>query len=877
MDSADSLATRSDLPEHTIFKSLQSHQDRLKKKLSYQPIDLEFENKTPAVTRIALKQLEQILREILATVNIDDDLRLKSMSKANNTLKSLCSALESVVNSDLFPLDSKNWAHPHDQYPRLMTLVNVLESQSWDFDLISGAQVGSRTLFKVKSDDMVGKLDTAANEFNTCVRNIYQRPLQEIEPTRKLSYNVDGIEKARGLINSLRNSLEKLLCCLSQNKKCQGTHQVMVQLSDSSIESRTNFPLFLSRCSSNVWLETQLESPPSGNDQDWETYQDVCAMIQESDSDRGILFIATKDEDKDEDLYLFNPVSTRTRSASYPLKKPTTTLSDLLDDHAFYEGPRNRWLETKNPFCEQQKRSLAAKLILGLGHIWASRYILKSWNPGEVYFLTNLDGICLPDIPYALCDVADNEGFDESTRFSDEQMLAKVLMEIEYGSPKKISSPAELQIIINQCLTDDLRRRDYIDVVQDLLDFHRDTKRLARRINAMENDYSTLARMVIAQRLADRIINISQQDRTARDKRFSNPRYNALCISPLDISHDSPELHNLTVRADKQDSSREDNSLQESMQWFQGLSKLAYVLEMKWHKLDDVALKIKIAILDTGLDEKYRNKHPQEQFHDFLSPTERSCQDLAGHGTQMYQVLRRVYSEAEIYVGRVFETCAANLETANLMAQAIDYAVNVWDVDIIAMPSGFENDHRGMLNQMTKSISNDKPVLFFAAAANSSNMKRVAFPARLHRRLRVISMFSTTAKNKPTPDFHPAPDKKSLFNLAIFGEHVVVNKAKISGTSVSTIIGAGLAGRLLAFAHNPVNSGKILHVEYLRDTEGMSTVLKSMAIHENGYDCILPEKLLDGYYDRGAEDYSERLVDYVCGRIGSALDRALHH
>ncbi|KAI1439763.1 peptidase S8/S53 domain-containing protein [Annulohypoxylon stygium] len=433
-------------------------------------------------------------------------------------------------------------------------------------------------------------------------------------------------------------------------------------------------------------------------------------------------------------------------------------------------------------------------------------------------------------------------------------------MEIEYGSQKKISSPAELQIIINQCLTDDLRRQDYIDVVQDLLNFHGDAKKLARRINALEKDHSTIARMIIAQRLADRITDIPLPDRTTRGKRFSRSKYETFPIPASSVSHNS-----------SQDSSCQDKYLQESMQWFQGLSKLACVLEMKGYKHDTVPPKIKITILDTGLDEKYRNKHPHGQYYDFISPTESSCQDLASHGTQMYQVLQKVYSEAEIYVGRVFETCEASAETADLMTQAIDHAATVWGVDIIVMPSGFENDHKGMLKKITKSTCNDKPVLFFAAAANSSNMKRVAFPARLYKRFRVISMFSTTAKNKPTPDFHPAPNKCCPFNLVIFGEHVVMDKAKLSGTSVSTIIGAGLAGRLLAFSHHPVNVGKILHLEDLRDTQGMSTVLKSMAIHENGYDCILPEKLLDGFDDSGAEDDPEILVDYVRRRIGSAL------
>ncbi|KAI1086178.1 hypothetical protein F5B19DRAFT_480199 [Rostrohypoxylon terebratum] len=851
----DNIITQSKFPEHILFKALKSHQSRLRKILRYQPIPSNSDDWSSAITRIALKQLEQVLRTTLAIEIEIDDLKLTEMLDLNKLLQSLCSLLESVVNIDLLCLNGGNWAPCHNKYPKLMTLVNVLSSQNWEFDLIAGTEVGSKTLFKVNSDDLVAKIDAAANEFNTSVQNSYLSPLQETEPTTNISQDVGDIEKAREFVGRSKVSLKTLLESLSKPTKCQGAHQLMVQLADSSVESRIDLHLFMSRCSSNVWLETQLESLPSGDNQDWEIHDDVCAMVQESDIDRGILFLATKDQD--DDLYLFNPISSRTRSPSYPSKKPTTTLSDLLDHHAFHEGPRNIWIKTKNPFCEQEKRSLAAKLVLGLGYMWGSGYILKSWSPDGVYFLTDVNGVCLRDTPYALCVLEDKETLGESSPFSSEQILAKVLMEIEYGSMKKISSPAELQIAINECLTDDLRRQDYIAEVQNLLNFHRDAKKLSRRINALYSDYSTIARMIIARRLADRI---RDTPRITKGKNISSCKYDTLSTSPSGIPHSD------------RDSSCPHKGSQDSAQWFQGLSKLSHALEMKGYKHDDIAPKIKIAILDTGLDEKYRNNHSRERYNDFVSPAETSYHDPVGHGTQMYQVLRRVYSEAEIYIGRVFETCQATAETADLMTEAIDYAVRCWDVDIIAMPSGFDSDHRGMLKKIIRSTGNEKSVLFFAAAANYSNMKRVAFPARLHRRLKVISMFSTTAKNKPTPDFHPAPDKECRFNLAIFGEHVFVNQTRMSGTSVSTMIGAGLAGRLLAFSHHPNNSNKISHVEDLRAIEGMSAVLKSMAIEENGYDCILPEKLLDGCYDRDVEDHPERLIDYVCSRIGNALD-----
>lgn len=179
----DTIPTQSEFPEHIIFEAFQSEQRRLRKMLRYQPQPSKLDDGAYGITRMALKQLEQDLRETLRIEIEVDDLKLTAMSNANDLLKSLYTMLESVVNIDLLPPNWENWAHHRDQYPRLITLVNVLKSQSWDFDLVLGAQVDKRTLFKVKSDDMVGKLDTAANQFNTCVGNIYQRPLQEIEPT----------------------------------------------------------------------------------------------------------------------------------------------------------------------------------------------------------------------------------------------------------------------------------------------------------------------------------------------------------------------------------------------------------------------------------------------------------------------------------------------------------------------------------------------------------------------------------------------------------------------------------------------------------------------------------------------------------------------
>lgn len=206
--------------------------------------------------------------------------------------------------------------------------------------------------------------------------------------------------------------------------------------------------------------------------------------------------------------------------------------------------------------------------------------------------------------------------------------------------------------------------------------------------------------------------------------------------------------------------------------------------------------------------------------------------------------------------------------------QAINHAVNIeeWGVDIVAIPSGFKDYHPGIFDAISNAndAKNKKPVLIFAAPANWGNRDEVAFPARLYWMHKVISMFSTTSQNKPTPSFNPAPIQTARHNLAIFGEQVVIpTEEPLDGTSVSTMIGAGLAGRILSFAHQPDNAGRIPSLSRLRRVEGMSRVFKFMSVPENGYDCVWPERLLPRDVQKSD---AGRVVARVCEAIRTELE-----
>lgn len=68
--------------------------------------------------------------------------------------------------------------------------------------------------------------------------------------------------------------------------------------------------------------------------------------------------------------------------------------------------------------------------------------------------------------------------------------------------------------------------------------------------------------------------------------------------------------------------------------------------------------RIKIAVLDTGFDPQDRDL---ENIHyiDCIEP-ERPMTDRTGHGTNLVNLVLRVYPDAEVFIARIFETDKAN-------------------------------------------------------------------------------------------------------------------------------------------------------------------------------------------------------------------------
>lgn len=187
------------------------------------------------------------------------------------------------------------------------------------------------------------------------------------------------------------------------------------------------------------------------------------------------------------------------------------------------------------------------------------------------------------------------------------------------------------------------------------------------------------------------------------------------------------------------------------------------------------------------------------------------------------------------------------------------------------MAFGFTQEHHASGMREAIGIARAKGILSFAAAGNYGNTEDIPFPAQLRRD--VLCMFCTNAHATASHGLHPRPSKHVKYNLAILGEEVQLPglDGSLSGTSMSTAIGAGLAARLIDFSRH-IDCREHLGKEAfdLKSTDGMESVLVEMAggPSGDGYFCIVPWKLLKHIKD---EQSRESKREAICHAIKMAL------
>ncbi|KAJ5738447.1 hypothetical protein N7493_001602 [Penicillium malachiteum] len=218
--------------------------------------------------------------------------------------------------------------------------------------------------------------------------------------------------------------------------------------------------------------------------------------------------------------------------------------------------------------------------------------------------------------------------------------------------------------------------------------------------------------------------------------------------------------------------------------------------------------RIKIAILDSGIDltsdEKEIYDYDSRMKYKSWIDSDPEWKDEVGHGTHLATLLLRIAPNAIVHVARVFKQQRQGLDSAPLIAEAIQHAAKVWQVDIVIMSFGFPCEI-DVIHKAIKSATLNENILFFAAASNDGNNRPggVVWPAK---DMNVICVHSGNGRGKPSSF---TPSAQDGMRVMVLGDSVKStwplklqegDERVIDGTSCATPTAAGIAALILDYA-----------------------------------------------------------------------------
>jgi subtilisin family serine protease len=190
-----------------------------------------------------------------------------------------------------------------------------------------------------------------------------------------------------------------------------------------------------------------------------------------------------------------------------------------------------------------------------------------------------------------------------------------------------------------------------------------------------------------------------------------------------------------------------------------------------------------------------------------------------------------------------------------LTLQAIEYAVDVWEVDIISMSFGFVN-HSRVIAQAIRHARN-RGVLLIAAAGNNGSTEQVRYPARdtnvlcIHAATGFGNMFNGNPTRKDnTTNF-------ALLGVALKGYAPAGQtpaEVRRSGTSQATAVAAGVAALIIQIMRDSEDEVRKMGwtpqsyasaFSQLKDLDGMRKVFEKMSTQRGDYEIVTPWLLLD--------------------------------
>ncbi|KAI1172065.1 hypothetical protein F4777DRAFT_582348 [Nemania sp. FL0916] len=271
---------------------------------------------------------------------------------------------------------------------------------------------------------------------------------------------------------------------------------------------------------------------------------------------------------------------------------------------------------------------------------------------------------------------------------------------------------------------------------------------------------------------------------------------------------------------------------------------------------DNVA---KVAILDSGIDMSHEKiaelKGNIKGLRNFLDEHMDDIEDSDSnrHGTQVALLLLNEAPFADIYIARIKKDRCSPL-MPGVVAKAIDYATDTWDVDILCMSWGFTSRQDNVAQAIERASQKGK-IMFAAASNTGANLPKeieVTFPANMPD---VICINSTDGFGDKS-NFNPPP-RKGHYNFSTLGEAVLESwepGKRESGTSFATPLAAAIAASFIEF----LRQGEMKRFklpdrfkEEVRTRDGMLKILAGISRDSGGFSYLQPWSLLQCTAARG--------------------------
>ncbi|KAI1657905.1 hypothetical protein F4813DRAFT_358361 [Daldinia decipiens] len=275
--------------------------------------------------------------------------------------------------------------------------------------------------------------------------------------------------------------------------------------------------------------------------------------------------------------------------------------------------------------------------------------------------------------------------------------------------------------------------------------------------------------------------------------------------------------------------------------------------------------RISVCIIDTGIDKTHpaiKGAFRRGCIKDCRSwvGNEDDVHDNYGHGTHAAHLILNASENINLYIAKVADGLDIEPHNINKIAEAILYAVTVWDVDILTMSFGFRELEPNIKAAIDEASRRGK-LLFASASNHGNNQLGRTYPAK-HRN--VISISASTGKGKDG-QISPGPEDNDD-NFMTLGIAVPLTwKGKgvyKSGTSYATPIAVGFAINALEFVGGAMGQEDFQQLK--QSDEFMRRVFRLMSNRDSSrYSFLAPWLLWDGM----------RTPDF----ISHLLNQAMYH